>query len=103
MPKISAINVVTDPDNPKSNINAKPMTNGGVMIGKTVKVRRSFLYRNPDRVTTNAKIRPNIVVIRPTSTARNNEFHATPHRPPHKQPRPHKRSSKNFDAKTIAE
>ena len=79
------------------------MTNGGVMIGNTVKVRRSFLYRNPDRVTTNAKIRPNIVVIRPTQTARNNEFQATPHRPPHKQLKLHNRSSKNFDAKTKTE
>ena len=73
------------------------------MIGNTVKVRSNRLYLNPDRVTTNAKTRPNIVVIKPTKTARNNEFQATPHRPPHKQPRPHNRSSKNFDAKTKTE
>ena len=74
------------------------------MMGKIVSARTARRYLKPERVTTNAKIKPKTVVKNPTQTAKNNEFHATPQRPvPTTQLSPHNLSSKNLLAKTINE
>ena len=76
---------------------AKPITNGGVMIGSTVSARNNFLYLKLERVATSANTSPKVVVIAPTNTARNNEFHAAPQpRLPSRQPNPHILGLKNL-------
>ena len=89
-----------EPESPNRSIKAKPITKGGVTIGKTVRALKNRLYLKWDRVTTKANARPNTVVINPTSTAKNKEFQATPQRVPNKHPKPKMRSSNNLEKKT---
>ena len=80
---------------------ASPMTNGGVMMGRTVRTRSIRLARKPVRVTTSAKASPRTVVENPTSTAIHREFHATPHvTGPVRQSRPQMVGETNFRANT---
>ena len=66
------------PDKPNSKIIDKPITNGGVMMGRMVKARKTLRYLNPDRVATKANTSPRAVVVAPTVIAKNNEFQAAP-------------------------
>ena len=77
------------------------MTNGGVMMGRTVRTRSPRLARKPVRVTTSAKASPRTVVESPTRTAIHREFHATPHvTDVVRQSRPQMVGEKNFRANT---
>ena len=71
-------------------ISPRPMTNGGVMIGSTVRMRRIFLWRNPVRVTISANASPSDVQQVAQTSASISVFHATPQRVwLAMQPRPH--------------
>ena len=71
---------LTAPARPKSRISARPMTNGGVMIGSTLITRSAPLKRNAVRAAISAKARPRTVEPAPTTMARNTVFQATPQR-----------------------
>ena len=89
MPNASSSTLLSTPERPNSRISAKPITKGGVMIGKIDIARSSFLKRKFVRATTNAKASPSAVVPAPQISARISVFQATPQRgPPLRQPRP---------------
>jgi hypothetical protein len=69
---------LTAPERPNSKIIAKPITKGGLIIGKSEAVRMRFLARIPVRVTIKAKAKPSPVVVTPTKMAMKNEFQAIP-------------------------
>ena len=73
---------MTRPERPKTRISAKPITNGGVMIGRTVSTRSVFLKAKEVRVTMRANASPRAVVPAPQASARKSVFQATPQRPP---------------------
>ena len=80
---------VTTPARPNSRISARPMTKGGVMIGRIDSARSSGFIGRRVRSATSAKARPSRVVSRPTSVASATVFHATPQlRVPNLQSRP---------------
>jgi hypothetical protein len=60
----------------------RPITNGGVMIGSTVRSRSGRAATKRVRVTTSAKARPRPVVDAAVRSASRSVFHATPHVPP---------------------
>ena len=75
--------MVTTPARPNSRISARPMTKGGVMIGRMDSARSSGFIGMRVRSATSAKARPSSVVSTPTSVASATVFHATPQlRPP---------------------
>ena len=82
---------------------ARPITNGGVIIGRIVSALRARLCRNVDRVATSAKTSPRAVVRVPTATERNNEFQAAPQRLPLRHPRLQSRLLKSFEKNRLTE
>src|SRR6185437_5742109 len=86
---------VTTPARPNSRINARPITNGGVMIGRIDSARKSGFIGNRVRNATRAKARP-------TSVASATVFQATPQlRVPAMQSRPQIDLLNNFDANNV--
>src|SRR6185437_372060 len=93
---------VTTPARPNSRINARPITNGGVMIGRIDSARKSGFIGNRVRNATRAKARPSSVVNTPTSVASATVFQATPQlRVPAMQSRPQIDLLNNFDANNV--
>ena len=87
-PVMSSMNSVTKPARPSMSVSARPMTKGGVMIGRTVSRRSPFLKGRRIRVATSAKARPSKVVPVAVQIARKKVRHATPQPPaPIRQPR----------------
>ena len=100
MPNQFDSSAVTVPERPNSRMSASPITNGGVMIGRMVRMRSRPLKRMVVRVAISANARPSAVVPMPTSTARNSVFQATPQRRFEvRQSRPQTERSKNFAGK----
>ena len=77
-PSCVATNWVTLPDKPNSRMMARPITNGGVMMGSNDKDLNADRNRTPVRVSTRAKASPSSVDNTPTLMASISEFHATP-------------------------
>ena len=68
------------PERPKIRMSPRPITNGGVMIGRIVRMRSSPLCLNPVRVAISAKARPSAVQPAAHRNASMSVFHATPQR-----------------------
>ena len=103
MPKVLAAHCVTTPDSPSSRITAKPITNGGVMMGSSDSDLKKRLKGREVRTITSAKARPSRVLRKPTATASASEFQAAPHCPrPSRQPRRHSLGSTSRSAKAAS-
>ena len=90
MPTLHSRKWLSTPERPNRRIKARPITNGGVMIGRIDIARNNFLSRKLVRATTSANARPSAVVPAPQINASRSVFHATPQRgPPVRQPNPH--------------
>ena len=77
-PNWPATNWVTLPDRPNSRISDRPITNGGVMMGKSESDLNRPRKRTPVRVSTRANASPSRVDSSPTVTASTSVFQAAP-------------------------
>ncbi|MNE14391.1 hypothetical protein D3C80_1072700 [compost metagenome] len=85
MPNTPASSSVTTPARPNSSISARPITNGGVMIGSTVNMRSPFLNGSGVRVAARAKARPSSVDPLAVISASVRVRQAVPQLPPFRQ------------------
>ncbi len=72
---------------PNSKMMPRPMTKGGVIIGRMARARSNDLARKPVRRWRSARPRPSRVVERPVATASARLFHSTPHPAPERHAR----------------
>ena len=87
------------PARPNSRISARPMTKGGVMMGRMERLRSSHFALSRVRSAISASASPSTVHSTPTSTATATVFQATPQLPaPRRQPRLHMLALNSFSA-----
>ncbi len=83
------------PERPNSRIRTSPITKGGVMIGRMLRMRRNGFAGNAVRVKTSAKASPMTVVPNAVDRPSTREFTAAPQYPePMTQASDHTVSSK---------
>ena len=81
-PNSAARCTVITPDRPNHKINARPITKGGVIIGKTVNMRSAFLQGSGVRVAASAKANPKSVEPLAVIIASHKVRQAVPQVPP---------------------